>query len=184
MAMLGRTQRVFPAGCGPELVCSAVFSPDPERAWRYELRRLWDETGKMIAFVGLNPSTADETHDDPTVRRCIGFAKRWEYGGLIMLNAFAFRATDPRDMMDASDPVGLENDSYILAATAEASLTVVAWGNHGRWAGRSRHLVALLGPVSALAINTSGEPRHPLYVRGDVEPVEYQGTRQAAPILR
>ena len=77
-------------------------------------------------------------------------------------------------MMDAPDPVRLENDSYILAATAEASLTVVAWGNHGRWAGRSHHLMTHLGPVWALGVTKRREPRHPLYVRGDVEPVEYR----------
>ena len=174
MAAISRKQHLFPARCGPDLMCSAVFSTDPEQAWRYELRRVWERRGKLVAFVGLNPSTADETHDDPTVRRCIGFAERWGYGGLIMLNAFAFRATDPYDMITADDPVGTENDRHILAATAEASLTVVAWGNHGRWAGRSAHLMTLMGRVSALDINTTGEPRHPLYVRGDTKPIAYQ----------
>jgi hypothetical protein len=174
MATKVRRGRLFPAGCGPDLACSAAFSPDQKRAWRYELRRVWDETGDLVAFIGLNPSTADETHDDPTVRRCIGFAKLWGYGGLIMLNAFAYRATNPRDMMAALDPVGPENDSYILAGTAEASITVVAWGNHGRYVDRSRDLVTRLGPVWALGITKLGEPRHPLYVRGDVARVAYQ----------
>jgi hypothetical protein len=166
-----RRPRQFEAGCGRALACSAVFSPDG--IWRYELRRVWDPTGEMVAFVGLNPSTADLTHDDPTVRRCLGFARSWGYGGLIMLNAFAFRATDPLVMRAASDPVGPDNDAYLRAAAAEASEVVAAWGNHGRLAGRSGQVVAMLGPMSALGITKRGEPRHPLYVRGDAQRIDF-----------
>lgn len=75
--------------------CSARFSPD--RVYRYDLVRDWDTRQQVVAFIGLNPSTADESEDDPTIRRCIRYARDWGYGGIVMLNAFAFRATDPRD---------------------------------------------------------------------------------------
>jgi hypothetical protein len=168
-----RRPRFFDAGCGKGLVCSAIFSPD--RVWRYQLRRVWDPQLPPVAFVGLNPSTADETHDDPTVRRCIGFARRWGYGSLIMANAFAFRATDPREMMDAADPVGPDNDLHLRAIAAEAPLVVAAWGAHGVFHGRSAQLTVLLGEVSALGLTKGGEPRHPLYVRGDVQRIAYGG---------
>jgi hypothetical protein len=137
--------RIFDAGCGDGLACSAVFSPD--ETWRYELRRVWDPTRPSMAFVGLNPSTADARHDDPTVRRCINFAKRWGFGGLIMLNAFAFRAADPREMMAAADPVGPDNDSA--------------------------QVTPLLGELWALGKTKGDEPLHPLYVRGDTERIAY-----------
>jgi hypothetical protein len=91
----GRRRRLLPARC-PDLTCSSVFSSDAAKTWRYELRRVWDPTRGLVAFIGLNPSTADETHDDPTVRRCIGFARCWDFGGLIMLNAFAFQSVFAR----------------------------------------------------------------------------------------
>ena len=143
--------------------------------WRYQLRRVWDPLSPLVAFVGLNPSTADETHDDPTVRRCIGFARRWGYGGLIMTNAFGFRATDPRDMLVAADPVGPDNDRHLRAVAAEAPLVVAAWGARGAFQGRSAQVAGMLGELWALALTKRGEPRHPLYVRGDVERITWSG---------
>jgi hypothetical protein len=143
----------------------AVFSPD--RVYRYTLTRTWD-SGPTVAFIGLNPSTADETVDDPTIRRCIGFAKRWGYGTLVMLNLFAFRATDPRVMRAAGDPIGPENNAYIQAVAAEAGDVVAAWGVHGSYLGRDRAVRDLLfWRPSALGLTKDGHPRHPLYVRAD-----------------
>ena len=147
---------------------SAVFSPC--RTWRYELRRVWDESLPFVAFVGLNPSTADETTDDPTIRRCIAFAKRWGYGGLVMVNLFAFRATDPRDMRAAPSPIGPDNDATLRRVAAEAQLVVAAWGTGGRYFNRDFRVRRLLGPLMALGFTKEGAPRHPLYVRADVEP--------------
>lgn len=145
---------------------SAVFSSD--RIYRYELRRTWDASLPTVAFVGLNPSTADETADDPTIRRCIGFAKRWGYGGLVMLNLFAFRATDPRVMRSATDPVGPDNDWHLTHVKAET--IVAAWGAGGLYRGRDHEVWHLLGGrLSALGFTKDGHPRHPLYVRGDTE---------------
>ena len=82
-------------------------------------------------FVGLNPSTADEVSDDPTVRRCISYAKAWGYAGLCMTNIFAFRATDPKDMKAVHDPVGMDNDMHLLRVSRHAGVVIAAWGAHG-----------------------------------------------------
>lgn len=122
----------------------------------------------LVAFIGLNPSTADETADDPTIRRCVAFAKRWGYGGLVMLNLFAFRATDPRDMRSAASPVGPENDDHLRAVAAEAALVVAAWGVGGSYFGRDFRVRRLMGDgLMALGFTKSGQPRHPLYVKAD-----------------
>ena len=83
------------------------------RRYRYALTRIWDETGPYAMFICLNPSTADEIQDDPTVRRCINFAKSWGFAGVCMTNIFAYRATQPADMMAAADPVAPENDMWL-----------------------------------------------------------------------
>ena len=105
----------------------ATFSPC--RQYRYRLWRSWGNRDHRCVFVGVNPSTADETADDPTIRKCIGFAKRWEFGALDMVNLFAWRDTDQRGLLTAPDPVGLENDCRILQAFDGASRIVLAWGN-------------------------------------------------------
>ncbi len=151
------------------IVSSARFSPD--RRWRYELRRQWDPSRPYVAFIGLNPSKADEVQSDRTVSRCIDFAKRWDYGGLVMLNVFAVMATDPRDMRRARDPVGPENDVHIRAVAQEVMFVVVAWGNGGRWQNRGATVLDMLGEVRTLGLTKRGFPRHPLYVRGETLPV-------------
>lgn len=153
---------------------TAEFSPC--RTWRYSLTRCWDETLPTIAFICLNPSTADETVNDPTVRRCIDYAQRWGFGRFVMLNLFAFRATDPGDMMAAVDPVGPENDWHIRMNFERVSAVVLAWGNDGAFRGRSRHVMKLLAGartrhtprLECLTITGLGEPGHPLYLRKDL----------------
>ena len=128
-----------------------------------------------IAFLLLNPSTADEVKDDPTVRRCRLYARDWGYGEVIVLNAFAFRATDPQDMKACADPVGPENDAIIAqsvaALYAAGGLLVCGWGNHGAHLNRGRAVRALLRPYAArgFPFTKAGEPGHPLYLRKDVQ---------------
>lgn len=143
------------------------------RTWRYSLSRHWDPELKAVAFVGLNPSTADETADDPTIRRCTRFARDWGYGGLVMLNLFAYRATDPRDMKAAADPVGPENDTYLQRCAERAGIVVAAWGAHGDYQGRAQDVVdrGLLGSFTVLGLTKDGHPRHPLYMRADCRPL-------------
>lgn len=125
-----------------------------------------------MAFVGLNPSKADEIRSDRTVSRCIDFAKRWGYGGLVMLNAFGYMATDPREMHRADDPVGPDNDIHIRTVAREVALVVVAWGNGGNWKRRDAAVLKMLGEVKALGLTKRGRPLHPLYVRSDTIPRE------------
>jgi hypothetical protein len=131
----------------------------------------------------LNPSTADESADDPTIRRCIGFARGWGYGGLEVVNLFALRATDPRELRRSSDPIGLSNDAYLRDAAARAGAMVIAWGAHGVFRSRGAAALELLSPrarLLALGWTNGGEPRHPLYLRRDVMPIVVGSGRRSA----
>ncbi len=150
-----------------EAPCSAVLSDC--RTFRYELWRRWSNAPSCV-FVGLNPSTADETNDDPTIRKCVGYAKRWGYGSLCMVNLFAFRATQPKDMLAASDPVGPENDATLQRLARDAGIIIAAWGNDGGHMGRDKSVMAMLPALHALKQNKDGSPAHPLYLRGDLTP--------------
>lgn len=142
------------------------------RTWRYVLWRVWDKSLPKVAFIGLNPSTADETQDDPTIRRCMGYASSWGYGGIHMLNLFAFRATDPTVMKAADQPIGPENN-YIMRRYAEAAaLRIAAWGAHGEHKNRGadvRRLLSNLG-LHHLGLTKDGHPKHPLYLPKNLMP--------------
>lgn len=141
------------------------------RKYRYALWRIWDESKSYAMFIGLNPSTADETEDDPTIRRCITFAKTWGYGGLCMANLFAYRATAPSEMMSAQNPVGPENDIWLKNLAKDAGILVAAWGNNGTYLGRSKEVLMILPNLKYLKLNKSGEPAHPLYQSGTATPM-------------
>lgn len=145
--------------------------------YRYKLTRLWDENLPYVHFVGLNPSTADAVINDPTITRCINFAKSWGYGGLIMTNLFAYRTPEPRILFAYNgDIIGPENDRYIQQGFAKAEKTVVAWGNHGIYNNRSVQVVRMLPEVYCLKINQSGQPAHPLYLRTDARPKTFHSS--------
>lgn len=141
------------------------------RKYRFALWRTWDESKPYAMFIGLNPSTADETEDDPTIRRCINFAKSWGYGGLCMTNLFAYRATEPSEMLGAEEPIGAENDPWLVEISKNAGVVVAAWGNHGGHLGRSRDVVQLIPDLHYLKLNATGEPGHPLYLKKTLKPV-------------
>ena len=122
-------------------------------------------------FIGLNPSTADETKDDPTITRCINYAKAWGYGGVCMANLFSFRATKPKVMLDAADPVGKENDRWLVELSGKAGLVVAAWGNTGSYMRRSQQVRRILPNLHCLKLNKSGEPAHPLYLKASLRPM-------------
>lgn len=150
----------------------ARFSAD--RTYRYVLWRTWDAEKPRMMVIGLNPSTADEVKDDPTIRRCIGFAKRDGYGGLSMLNMYAYRSTDPLQLPRQPDPTGPENDRYISAFAATSRIVVCAWGAFGA-AGfavdRAKTVVTLLRSFGitpqCFGVTLLGHPRHPLYLKSD-----------------
>jgi hypothetical protein len=154
-----------------DAVSDAVYS-DCER-YRYLLTRVWG-SGPRALFVMLNPSTATEMQNDPTVERCERRARALGYGAFRVTNIFAFRATDPRVMRAAVDPVGPANDAAILDSAAWADSVLCAWGNHGLHLDRGAHVVALLrgtqAPLFHLGLTGQGQPRHPLYVSYDQRP--------------
>jgi hypothetical protein len=158
-----RPRRPEPRGRAGE--SGALF--DRSRRYRYRLWRIWDPTRPPVTFVLLNPSTADEHHDDPTMRRCAGFARRWGYGGIEVLNLFAWRSPAPAALRTAADPVGPRNDAVLREAVASAALVVFGWGNHARLLDRAENFLRRVRPrVRAfhLGLTASGQPRHPLYV--------------------
>lgn len=145
--------------------------------YRYTLTREWDETLPRTVFVMLNPSTADAHQDDPTIRRCIVFAKTWGSGALSVVNLFALRATDPDAMMAHADPVGPDNDRYISTVCEgdDVARIVLAWGVHGSHRNRDMAVLKLLMGFKRLCLGTTkgGHPRHPLYVKADAPLVTY-----------
>lgn len=147
------------------LRCGASF--DETGHYRYALWRIWDDR-PIINFIGLNPSTADLTMDDPTIRRCIGFARTWGMGGIIMTNAFAFRSTDPEMLEFVDDPIGTGNDITLLEAAQQAERVVLAWGNYGEYRDRGKAVLNLLAPVdgklSCFGYTKVRQPKHPLYL--------------------
>jgi hypothetical protein len=166
---------------GHEGVSTATFSSCG--LYRYELRRVWKPKKRAMVFVGLNPSTADESTDDPTIRRILGFADDWGFGSLVMLNAFAFRSTDPKALharaAQGREVIGAGNDAAIARAfeTNRAGKLVVGWGMHGALLERGRHVAemanALHGRPQCLGRTASGEPKHPLYLAASTRAVRY-----------
>jgi len=153
---------------------------DPSRRYRYRLWRTWDEARARVLFVMLNPSTADAFRLDPTVRRCLGFARRWGLGGLDVANLFALRASDPERLYRTRDPVGPENDRHLEELASRARLVVLAWGTHGVHLGRGAQVfraLSTLGPVHALRLTRDGHPGHPLYLPASAMPRPASMTR-------
>ncbi len=142
---------------------------DRAEVYRYSLRRTWNRHGPRIVWVCLNPNRADATHDDPTIRRCIGFSRRWGFGSLEVVNLFALRARDPKALRSAADPVGPGNDAALRSALRRADCVVAAWGAHGRLGDRDRAAARWLRSARTLrcfGLTRDGQPRHPLYLRG------------------
>ncbi len=152
---------------------TAIFSPD--RLYRYELIRIWDVTKRIAIFICLNPSTADETVDDPTLTRCIGYAMDWGYGGVVMLNIFACRATKQNDMMRKEYPIGPRNDEILKRyLDMDFTLYLAGWGDGGRHLNRGVEVANIFkDKLRCLNVNESGHPTHPLYLKKDLKPIPY-----------
>lgn len=147
--------------------CGAAFSLC--RTWRYALWRIWDVTKRPLLVVGLNPSTASELADDPTITRCCIRAHTLGHGGLLMGNLFAYRATDPQKMKKAADPVGPKTNGWLIRMADDAALILCAWGAHGRYRNRDLEVRRRLDdagkrPLWCLGQTKGGQPRHPLYL--------------------
>jgi hypothetical protein len=147
----------------------AVF--DESRTYRYLLWRRWRALteGPVLLFVMLNPSTADEQREDPTIRSCIRAAQRRRAAAMITVNLYALRATDPRRLREHADPIGAANDAHLALAAAAADLIIVAWGNSGPAGLDARATAVCEGPLAGrrltcLGVTKAGRPRHPLYL--------------------
>lgn len=158
-------QKAFPFSGGGGMVRAADFSPC--RIWRYTLRRTWDDEAPRMLMVLLNPSVADEFKDDNTNVRGIRFAFGFGFGSLVFANEFAFRTPKPAVMKKAADPVGPDNDEWILKEAKAADRIVVAWGTHGGFKGRDKQVLELLKDFELYCLGRTkdGHPRHPLYLK-------------------
>lgn len=150
--------------------------------YRYTLTRCWDEAERYALFIMLNPSTADATKDDPTIRRCVGFAKREGCAGIRVVNLYALRATKPADLWCVNDPVGPENGDHLRRAISHAALSgspiIAAWGANAK-PFRVYAVKQMPGMEQAkvLGFTTSGAPRHPLYVKRDAPLLPLSGDK-------
>lgn len=148
----------------------AIFSDC--RKYRYVLWRVWDESRPMIAFVGLNPSTANESKNDPTIRRVISMAKGWGYGGVYMLNFFAIVTPCPEELAKTDDQIG-DNDRYLEEYLAKSEKIVMAYGSFKEAKERAQQVIKMIENCFALHINKDGSPKHPLYVKSDTKLIPY-----------
>ncbi|MGK0722883.1 DUF1643 domain-containing protein [Leucobacter sp. W1478] len=155
------------------MIKEAVLSADGK--YRYRLSRIWSDT-PFITFVMLNPSTANDQIEDPTLRRCINFACGWGYGGLNIVNLYALRATDPSELWLSDDPIGPENAHYLTEAGRSGEPLVAAWGGHAK-PGRVRDVLRISGfeRLMCLRITKRGAPAHPLYLPKTLTPVSWPG---------
>lgn len=146
------------------------------RRYRYTLWRMLngDRVERYSVFICLNPSTADEINDDPTIRRCIGFSKQWGMDAFCMLNLFAFRATDPVVMKREPYPVGADNDTRLIEIASGAAICIAGWGTHGAHLYRGikvkRMLIDAGIKIHHLGLSKDGFPKHPLYLKSSTEP--------------
>ncbi len=141
--------------------------------YRYLLWRTWNPDAAQVAFVMCNPSTADGSSDDPTIRRCMDFAQSWGFGSLAVGNLFAYRSPSPRDLLTVADPVGPDNDAHLVQIARQSACLIAAWGCAGRYRERDRAVMEKLSAHSprmvCLGRNADGSPKHPLYIRKGTE---------------
>ena len=142
--------------------------------YRYTLMRgNGDAGGARLCFIMLNPSTADADEDDPTIRRCLGYMEAWGFSELLVLNLYAYRATDPRDLFSVKDRHGPENDEYIRTLLPICDFVVCAWGNNALVPDQQRFIQLakqLEIPLHYLELTKMGRPAHPLYLKSDLSP--------------
>lgn len=142
--------------------------------YRYGLSRVWDGALPALLFIMLNPSTADEHRNDPTVARCETRARSMGFGGVMITNIFAYRATRPQDLKRADAPIGPANDAILDYWSKAAGMTIAAWGVHGGHHNRAKALAQSLNvPLFHLGLTKDGHPRHPLYVSFATNPAEW-----------
>lgn len=149
--------------------------------YRYELRRIWDEDKPKVLFIMLNPSTADSDTDDPTIRRCIGYAKDWNCGGILVGNLFAYRSTNPNGLLKVDDPIGDDNIWHIKNLVSQSDIVVCAWGNSNiverldkKINYDYRPLSVIKSKLHCLELSNNGTPKHPLQLKKDLKLINYE----------
>jgi len=150
---------------------NAIFSED--RKYRYALWRIWDAEKPKIMFIGLNPSTANEDQNDPTIRRVIRFAKDWGYGGVYMMNLFAVVSADPKVLLTCENPV-MDNDYWLKATKRKCMDVLFAWGNFKEAYSRAKQVEAMFSGAYCLGKNKNGTPKHPLYISANQKQLIYE----------
>lgn len=148
------------------------------RRYRYSLERQWSTANGRVLFIGLNPSTADHKKDDPTIRRCVAFARAWGFGAMEIVDLFAYRATYPTDLKRSSDPVGRNNDCWIRQGIQRCDLAIACWGNDGKFMQRGHVIASKFHDLQCLRMNQSRQPAHPLYLKADLKPIPLQPLMQ------
>lgn len=154
----------------------AMISEDEK--YRYALWRTWDKDKPVVMFIMLNPSTADGNKDDPTIRKCMAYAKAWGYGALIVGNLYAFKTKDPKVLENILFPIGPHCDSWLYTLSKMADLRIAAWGNKILSDKRveqvkgilSSHMKGIVSRLYYLELSKSGNPKHPLYLRKNLKP--------------
>ncbi len=146
-------------------------------AYRYSLSRIWDESLPAVAFIMCNPSTADSENDDPTIRRCIAYAKQWGYGALLVGNMYAFRATNPKELLADKDISGPKNMYYLIEVVSMCDMVVCAWGNNAPYittVSLTTSFLKTIKPLYHLGLTKQGQPKHPLYLKKDLVPIPWE----------
>ena len=150
---------------------------DETGKYRYMLSRQWNEKKDFVNFVLFNPSTADDKEDDRTIKACISIAENLGYGGFYVTNLFAYRTSFPKELKNFTEPEGEKNDDYIKKYANLSKDIIVAWGNHGSFKNRDKHLIDTLSEINTLYClghTKKGNPRHPLYLKRTTKKIKFK----------
>lgn len=147
------------------------------RNYRYALWRIWDKSKPLVMFIGLNPSTANETDNDPTIKSVCRIAKSNGYGGVYMMNCFSLVSTDPKKLQEVYDCLhereDIENMRWLLEVKRKCADVVFAWGNFDIVRQRAKSIIGYFKDAKVLALNKNGSPKHPLYCKSDIKFIQY-----------
>lgn len=149
------------------------------KTYRYQLWRIWDEKKPMVLFIGLNPSYADEAKEDPTSKKLRAFVESWEngkYGGFYVGNLFALVTPKPIELMKSKNPIGDDNDCHLLEMAKKCEKVICMWGENGILRSRDREVMNMFPILFCLEKSKENHPKHPLYLRADLTPIEYKFT--------
>lgn len=141
----------------------AIFSTDNDKKYRYSLWRIWDETKEVVLFIGLNPSLANDSEDDNTIKKLIELCKNWDFGGFYIANLFAFITPYPKELLQELEPIGEQNDTTIQELMNKCSKTILMWGNNDGFIGRDKSVLKIISNPYCVGITKNGHPIHPLY---------------------